>query len=103
LETNKWNGGNPSDNRLVLALAQEAGLNDALFFNTFGYVIARWNADAAEWRPIGFPSANVPQIAAALKVICWRELPAPPDGMTESAEDAASDGYFRYPPPSAKN
>jgi hypothetical protein len=84
LETNKWNGGNPSDNRLVLALAQEAGLNDALFFNTFGYVIARWNA-------------------AALKVICWRELPAPPDGMTESAEDAASDGYFRYPPPSAKN
>jgi hypothetical protein len=81
MESDQWNKGEPSDKRIVLVIAQEAGMNDAALLNTFGYAIARWDDHAKEWRPVGFPSFTGRQSASTLTVRGWRELPTPPSGI----------------------
>lgn len=75
----EWHDGKPLDDRPVLALAQEAGLNDDKLTNVFGFVIARWFAWAHEWRSVDLPSLTGRQ--RKINVKYWCELPAAPSGI----------------------
>jgi hypothetical protein len=66
-----WNVGEPPGDRQFLALAVAADtLNEPVM------VVAEWNENANEWRPVKVPGDTI--TGTRLNIVCWTELPEPP-------------------------